>query len=139
MKTILDIPTGHDGKVDIDHLSQILGLKPHNIYLCCCVIQKHFVGKFHWALEASHLPHLALTMQVKNLLQDSTNTMLTLSNWCQELTILPYDTTKSQLIFTRILKNYKINKFHEINFKILAQILVTPKMLSSIKGEDNLQ
>ncbi len=81
MKTILDIPIGHDGKVDIDHLSQILGLKPYNIYLHYCVIQKHFVGKFHWALEASHLPHLALILQVKNLLLDSTNTMLTLSNW----------------------------------------------------------
>ncbi len=43
------------------------------------------------------------------------------------------------MILIRILKNCKINKFHEINFKILARILVMPKMLSSIKGKDNLQ
>ncbi len=44
-----------------------------------------------------------------------------------------------QAIFEWMLLACKISKFQEINFKILAQILATPKIIAKVKGADNLQ
>ena len=65
--------------------------------------------------------------------------MLTLTRWCTYLHVLPYEDFQLQAIFHHMLVACKITKFHEINFKILSRILVTPKILSKIKGEENLQ
>ena len=46
---------------------------------------------------------------------------------------------EQQKAFCKMLKNYKISKFHEINFKILHHILATPQLIAHIRGSKGLQ
>ncbi len=42
------------------------------------------------------------------------------------------------MVFQWLLVCCKITKFQEVNFKILAQILATPKILAMVKNQDNI-
>ncbi len=65
-------------------------------------------------------------LQAKSSLQSASTTQLSLTKWCEELSLLPYMAEKSQQVFSRMLVTCKVNKFWEINYKILARILATP-------------
>ena len=41
-------------------------------------------------------------------------------------------------IFTRMILNCKISKFHKVNYKILARILATPKITAKVRGQENI-
>ena len=51
---------------------------------------------------------------------------------------MPLEIQKYKTIFRDILMRCKINKFFEINYKILTRILVTPTVLSSIHKDPAL-
>lgn len=48
------------------------------------------------------------------------------------------DVAESERVFNRMLVFCKINKFKEVNYKILARILLTPKLLAKIKDQENI-
>ncbi len=72
------------------------------------------------------------------LLQTHSSTMLSLENWDNFFHLMLRSKGHYEMIFKRMLWQCKYTKFREINFKILARILVTPKILSVIRGNGTL-
>ena len=64
--------------------------------------------------------------------------MLSLDNWYKVLEYLPLEVPECEHIFKRMLLNCKISKFHKVNYKILAQILATPKIIAKVRGQENI-
>ncbi len=52
--------------------------------------------------------------------------------------MVPLEVPECEQIFQWMLVSCKITKFRDINFKILARILVMPKILASIHKEENI-
>ncbi len=75
---------------------------------------------------------------MKKLLQRDSSVMLSLENWCLWLEIVPLEVPECKCIFCRMLVACKITKFKEVNYKILSQILVTPKVLARIRSAENI-
>ncbi len=65
--------------------------------------------------------------------------MLSLDRWCLILQLLPLEVLELERVFCAMLVHCKITKFREINFKILARILATPRILSRVKRAENLE
>ena len=84
------------------------------------------------------IPNPLLPMAMKSLLQRETSVMLSLDNWCHSLQLLPLSVPESKMVFQQMLVHCKITKFYKVNFKILAQILATPKILATVKNQDNI-
>ncbi len=77
-------------------------------------------------------------MQLKELLLQSLSSMLSLTNWEIYFELIPMSLPTMQVIFRRMLQACKYTKFREINFKILAHILLTPKILFIVKADQVL-
>ena len=64
--------------------------------------------------------------------------MLSLTKWEILFHMMLQTMVGKQLVFKRMLESCKYTKFCEINFKILAQVLLTPKILASMKSLPHL-
>ena len=64
---------------------------------------------------------------------------MSLDKWSTFFQILPFEIPILESIFHCVLCNYKITKFWEGNFKILGRILATPKIISHVCQEENIQ
>ncbi len=58
---------------------------------------------------------------------------LSLEKWFVFLQMMPLNRAKYQNIFIQMIKSYKYTKFREVNFKILAQVLISPSLLALIR------
>ena len=130
LQTFLDLPLS-DSKIDVTTVKSVVADKDPSWYLCCSSSQKNLSRYLPNALEGSHQPHPVLLLQAKSFLQRESTSVLSLDNWCEDLVTLPYNCQKSELVFLQMLVACKVNKFWEINYKILARILATPKIISS--------
>ena len=72
------------------------------------------------------------------LLHQCTSHMLLLRKWFSILHRVPYETPQVEQVFHQMLFDYKITKFWDVNYKILARILATPKIIAKVQGEENL-
>ncbi len=68
----------------------------------------------------------------------SVSSVLSLSKWEHNLSLMPLEHKEKETIFTAMLKKCKIIKFQEVNFKILSRILLTPAVLSAIKSDHSI-
>ncbi len=136
--TVLDLPF-QNGEIDVYKIKSVLVHDDPSWYLHCCSFQQILSKQFSNAIEGSHLVHTAVLLQAKAILQKELTSQLSLEKWCEDLSLLPYSSEKTQQIFFRMLVTYKVNKFWEINFKILACILATPKIISTARKELNVQ
>ncbi len=76
--------------------------------------------------------------QSKSLLLNHSLEMLSLSKWERFFCIMPVMRAESKMVFMHMIYKCKYTKFCEINFKILACILVTLKILSHIHKNPSL-
>ncbi len=129
-----------DGKIDLPEL--ISQLKKINCsgspYLKACVFQQTLGCFLVHGIPRSFVFNDQLLLCCKHLLQQVTTAPLSLNNWCTRLNILPLEVPEVEKVFQEILLFCKITKFREINFKILSQILVMPKVISKVKHAENL-
>ena len=125
-----------DFKKDQETISSCGGLC--SVFLDCYALQGIFGPVRHSLIPASHLVHPLLLQQCKQLCCDSVSEPLSLDNWCKSLRLMPLSFEEKQIIFRRMLKSCKYTKFREVNFKILAWILVTPKILAGVHGNPSL-
>ncbi len=88
--------------------------------------------------SGTFVPNDLFVSQAKSLLQTHTLQLLSLSNWLHYFSILPLEVPEIERIFQRMLVHCKVTKFWEINYKILARILATPKIIAKVQQEDNL-
>ena len=72
------------------------------------------------------------------LLRIRSGTMLLLEKWDKFFQLIPSSKGHYKMIFRHMLWQCKYTKFREINFKILAWILVTPKIILMVCGDGNL-
>ena len=104
-------------------------------FLTCYHLQKVFSKYLNfWQLGISMINE-DLLLQMKNLLRMESTTMLSLTKWEQFFQIMSLSKVEHQMVFMRMLHECKYTKFWEINFKILARILLTPKILSHMKQD----
>ena len=137
--TATDLPA-INGKLDVASIT--LRLKRVWVhwspYLKCCTFQKNLAKYFDTNVMGTFIPNPLLPVAMKSLLQRETSVMLSLDNWCHSLQLLPLSVPESKMVFQWMLVCCKITKFQEVNFKILAQILATPKILAMVKNQDNI-
>ena len=107
-----------------------------NLFLVCTSLQeklKPFLNsEVHELSFPAHLPHVA-----KKLLLTEWQHLVSLVKW--EIVfqrVIPFD--KQQQAFHNMLHTCKINKFKEVNFKLLHGILVTLSLLAKIKKNKEL-
>ncbi len=129
-----------NGQIDMQEVSRKVGTNVMSTYLMCCVLQKHF-GHLLQApgIFGSHMVNGGLELTVKTVLRISNKCCLSLDNWCKAVGILPLDLKLSHQVFACMLSACKITKFWEVNYKILSQILATPKIISAVKKQENIQ
>ncbi len=129
-----------DGMIDLSELTPQLKKTccSGSPYLKVCAFQQtlgHFLVN---GILGTFVFHDQLLLCCKCLLQQATTTPLSLNNWCVRLNILPLEVPEAEKVFRDMLLFCKITKFREINFKILSQILVMPKVISKVKHVENL-
>ncbi len=137
--TVADLPV-LDGKIDVIAVTcklQSIGCN-RSPYLICCAFQAQFARYFTTSVEGTFVPNGLLPLAMKCILQANTSEMLSLTNWCHALEILLLEVPESEQVFQQMLVNCKITKFREVNFKILAHILATPKIVARVHQTDNL-
>ncbi len=101
-----------------------------NIFLQCTALQKIFGSRLGEDKSSRTFP-LELDCQVKKLLQQQRQTFVSMAKW--EISIgesILWD--ESLLSFNHLLKQCKLTKFREFNFKMLHRILATPVVISMI-------
>ncbi len=74
-----------------------------------------------------------LILSAKNLLVQNNCCPLSLEKWFVFLQMMPLNRAECQNIFIQMIKSCKYTKFREVNFKILAQILISPSLLALIR------
>ena len=89
-------------------------------------------------MEGTFIPNPLLVPRAKALLKSHATTMLNLSKWYTFFELLPSSVVADEKVFTAMLVNCKITKFRDVNFKILSRILLTPKLLATMKKEEIL-
>ncbi len=72
---------------------------------------------------------------MKTLLAEYSSSTLALVKWNLFFEILRLDDKETMAVFVHMIKKCKYTKFREVNFKILAQILLTPQILAHIKHD----
>ncbi len=138
--TVGDLPTIHS-KIDLSTVTSQLNEVGcvRSPFLLCCSFQQVFSSYLDKTIQGSFLPSEIVILCSKALLQASISATLSLDKWCLSLQLLLLEIPEMERIFHAMLVQCKITKFREINFKILAWILVTPKIISCIKKVENLQ
>ncbi len=137
--TISDLPQIGD-KIDVIAVTtklQSVGCT-HSPYLLCCAFQTNFTQFLYFNVPGTFVPNELLLLPLKKILQDNLVNPLGLTKWCTFLRLVPLEIPECEQIFQRMLVSCKITKFRDINFKILARILITPKILAYIHKEDNI-
>ncbi len=136
---VSDLPS-IQGKIDVIAVKQSLmdsGYR-QSPYLKCCAFQS-VLGKFLGTdAPGIFVPDERISQVMKKLLQKDLLVMLSLENWCSWLEIMPLEVLECECVFHRMLVSCKITKFKEVNYKILSQILVTPKVLARIRSAENI-
>ena len=90
-------------------------------------------------MVGTFIPNDLLPLLMKCVLRSENSQMLDLNKWCQILGVVPMEVPECKHIFHRMLVSCKITKFHTVNYKILAYILATLKIIAGIRKEDNLR
>ncbi len=129
------------GRIDVNEVNSRLashGL-PADSFLKCCMFQKFFTGSLSNAIPGTFVPCEELILRSKLLLQSQSSSVLPLLRWTHYFHIVPLEIPHLEKIFHRMLVVCKITKFKEVSYKILSRILLTPKMLSRIVTELDLQ
>ncbi len=138
--TVGNLPTIY-GKIDLSaitsHLNEVGYVR--SPFLLFCSFQPVFSSYLDKTIQGSFLPSEMVILYGKALLQASISAPLSLDKWCLSLQLLLLEIPEMERIFRAMLVQYKITKFREINFKILAWILAIPKIISCIKKAENLQ
>ena len=124
-----------DRKIDLSELTS--QLKKVNYtgspYLKVCAFQQTLGHFLVYGIPGFFVFNDQLLLCCKHLLQQATTALLSLDNWCTRLNILPLEVPEAEKVFWEMLFFCKIIKFREINFKILSQIFVMPKVISKVK------
>lgn len=79
-----------------------------------------------------------LLVRSKSLLQAQSSSVLRLNGWLNFFQMVPLEIPQLEKIFHQMILSCKITKFKEVNYKILTQILLTPKLLSKMKSNPDL-
>ncbi len=138
--TTFDLPV-ISGRIDVNEVNLRLALYglPADTFLKCCVFQKFFAGSLSNAIPGMFVPCEELILRSKLLLQSQSSSVLPLLEWTRYFHMVPLEVPHIEKIFHCMLVVCKITKFKEVNYKILSQILLMPKMLSRIVTEPDLQ
>ncbi len=131
--TVADLPIVNS-KIDViavKHRLEAVGCF-RSPYLQCYSFQKFFAQLFQTNVQGTFVPNQALPLVMKRLLQSATATVLNLDNWCKVFQIVPLEIPDCEKIFKQMLVDCKVTKFHEINYKILAHILATLKIIAKV-------
>ena len=83
-------------------------------------------------VPGTFIPNLHLPIVMMTLLKDDCTVVLTLDKWCVFFNRVSFEILELEQIFQRMLVQCKPTKFREINYKILARILATPKIISKV-------
>ena len=137
--TVADLPV-KGGKIDVIVVKQCLesvGCR-RSLYLKCCAFQSEHASYLSSSVVGTFVPNTELFFVNKGIGSDRDYKCVSLDNWCQVLECLPFKVPECEHIFKRMLLNCKISKFHEINYKILARILATPKIIAKVRGQENI-
>ncbi len=117
---VADLPIAN-GKIDVVEVQCKVceHSLSRSIYLACYALKTAFGSSLGNTIMGSHLVHPSLVEQVKELSQNSHSSMLLLTKWEHYFHVMPLSKGEKQVIFHKILKECKITKFREVNFKIL--------------------
>ena len=104
-----------------------------SVFLLCYSLQNIFQNVLTNSNPASHLVREDLILSAKNLFVQKNCHPLSLDKWFIFLHMMPLNRAECQNIFIQMIKLCKYTKFREVNFKILAQILISPSLLALIR------
>ncbi len=107
-----------------------------NFFLLCASLQTKLKPYFGCESHPLDFP-LYLPRIAKKLLQVERQSLISLSPW--EVTLgheISFE--HQQKSFLEMIDHCKINKFHEVNFKILHCILATPSLVAKIRRDPTL-
>ncbi len=129
-----------EGKIDVIAVKTKLQSVSysHSPYLQCCAFQTGFSSWLGSEAVGTFVSNDLLLLVMKCVLHSETSQILDLNKWCQFLGMVPLEVLECEHIFYRMLVSYKITKFCTTNFKILACILTTPRIIAGIRKADNL-
>ncbi len=132
---VADLPKV-SGKIDCQTVQRnVTNIGGGLVFLACYSLQKMFQSIFAKTIPTSHLVREELILLAKTLFVQRNSQPLTLHKWFVHLQMMPLNKAECENIFIRMIKSCKYTKFHEINFKILAYILVTPSLLALMLPE----
>ncbi len=104
---------------------------PQIFFLQCAALQKIFASRLGEDKSSRTFP-FELDHQAKRLLQQQRQTFVSMAKW--EISIIEsISWDESLLSFTHLLKQCKLTKFREFNFKLLHRILATLVVISVIQ------
>ncbi len=126
-----DLPLSGD-KIDFRRVQEQLPAGLKSTFLTCYKLQSVFRKFFQNSVPSSETISDELVLQSKALLMESGTEMLSLSKWERFFQMMPLSKVECEMVFMCMIAKYKYTKFWEINFKILARILLTLKMLACI-------
>ena len=139
MFTTFDLPV-LSGRIDVNEVK--LRLSPFgntsDVFLKCCAFQSSFQQHFQSCVPGTFVPCNLVVMHSKTLLQMQSMSVKRLTKWFEFFNMVPFEIPQLEAIFCHIVVGCKIKKFKDINYKILSQILLTPKILSCMKGNPTL-
>ncbi len=125
--TVADLLLQSNGKmIDYRAIQNKLNKnKPHtSSFLVCYKLQTLFAGALSSITHRSGLVREELIQQSKSLLCELSSVMLSLTKWELYFHLMPKSKVSVQMVFQRMLLSCKYSKFCEVNFKILARILL---------------
>ncbi len=135
---VADLPI-NNGVIDyklVQQRVQWTGLAD-NVILLCMALQKIFSTRLGY-LPSDRVFPTYLVSGSKKLLTLQRHFVISLTAWEVALgSLITFE--EQQRAFHQMLKNCKVSKFHEINFKILHHILATPQLIAHIRGSKGLQ
>ncbi len=136
--TVLDLPL-LKGKIDFKSIQEVLPKGTSSVFMTCYRLQSIFSKYFLQSTPGSNQILDDLVQQSKSLLLNHGSEMLSLSKWERFFHTMPLMRAESEMVFMHMIHKCKYTKFCEINFKILAHILVTLKILSHIHKNPSLE
>ncbi len=135
MFTTYDLPV-LSGRIDVNEVKSRLHPfgNTSDVFLKCCAFQSSFQQYLQSCVPGTFVPYDLVVIYSKTLLQMQSTNVLRLTKWLEFFNMVPFEIPQLEAIFYHMVVGCKITKFKEINYKILSQILLTPKILSCMKG-----
>ncbi len=136
--TVCDLPI-QNGKINVKEVNSHLSTvgETRSTFLQYCAFQGRFSQFFTNPVPGTFIPSDLLLVHTKSLLNEEMSSLLSLDRWSHFFEKIPLDVVESERVFNQMLVFCKINKFKEVNYKILSRILLTPKILATIKDHEN--